>query len=237
MKIRLIRRVFTLGICALAATAVNAAQQSIGEIEASVERFLQGQLSSTGTVEIKPLDSRLRLPACKNPLHHDWASGSSTIGRVTVLTSCDSAQPWRVHVQARLTQVQSVWVAKRPLRRGDILTKDMVERSTVELGTQKNRVVKNDYPIEDLDSVVGYEFVQNTNSGRVLTQEMLKPNALIAKGERVILRYSSSALQLQTHVVAVTGGALGDRIQVKNPSSGSIIDARVTSQGVAETVY
>ena len=66
---------------------------------------------------------------------------------------------------------------------------------------------------------------------------MLKPNALIKKGEQVVLRYSSTALKLQTQVIAVTSGALGDRIQVKNPSSGKVFDARVTNSGVAEAVY
>lgn len=237
MKNIFFRQFFAFGFCLFGVSAAFAGQQSVKDIEASTERFLRDQVGSIGSVEVKSLDSRLRLPACENSLHHDWANGSGTVGRVTVLTTCDSPHPWRVHVQAQLTQVQNVWVVKRPALRGDILTKEMVESAEVEIGTQKNRVVQNDFPIVDIDAMLGYEFVRNTNSGRVLTQNMFKPNDLITKGERVVLRFSSSALKLQTYVVAVTGGALGDRIQVKNPSSGKIFDARVTDLGVAEAVH
>lgn len=239
MKKLFFRRLCALAFvfCLLDSSLAFAAQHSTKDIEASTEQFLRDQVSSIGSIEIKPLDSRLRLPACANPLSHDWANGSGTVGRVTILAVCDSSQPWRVHVQARLTRMQEVWVMKRPVLRGDVLTKQMVESAKVELGTQKNRVVQNDFPIVDVDEILGYEFVRNTNSGRVLTQNMLKPNALITKGEQVVLRYSSTALKLQTNVMAITSGALGDRIQVKNPSSGKVFDARVTSSGVAEAIY
>ena len=236
MKKLLFPRVCVFAFCMLDLGFAFAGQQSTKDIEASTEQFLRGQVGSIGSIDVKPLDSRLRLPACTNPLAHDWANGSGTVGRVTILAVCDSPQPWRVHVQARLTRMQEVWVTKRPVLRGDILNKEMVESAKVELGTQKNRVVQNDFPIVDIEAILGYEFVRNTNSGRVLTQNMFKPNALITKGERVVLRYSSTALKLQTQVIAVTGGALGDRIQVKNPSSGKIFDARVTNSGVAEAV-
>ena len=237
MKKLFFRPVCAFAFCLLDLSLAFAGQQATKDIEASTEQFLRDQVSAIGSIEIKPLDSRLRLPACANPLSHDWANGSGTVGRVTILAICNSPQPWRVHVQARLTQMQDVWVVKQPALRGDILTKQMVESAKVELGTQKNRVVQNDFPIVDVDEILGYEFVRNTNSGRVLTQNMLKPNALITKGEQVVLRYSSTALELQTNVVAITSGALGDRIQVKNPSSGKVFDARVTSSGVAEAIY
>ena len=61
---------------------------------------------------------------------------------------------------------------------------------------------------------------------------MLAPATVISKGEAVLITYETAGLQLQTKGVALSDGAQGRFVRVKNISSGNTIDAVVVDRGL-----
>ncbi len=219
---------------ALSAYAATVEPQSLQAIGQAVHDFVMAeQASSDGVqVDVKSLDKRLRLVRCGNPLDAQWSPGSRSIGRVTVQVKCAGPKPWRVHVQATVTLEGHVWVLSRGVQRGDPLDPDVLVRQAIKLGANNAAFTSLGSPVTDLKPWLGYSFSQRVNAGKVLNERMLKPAMLVQKGEAVLIRIESAGLKLQTKGVALKDAAAGKHVQVRNSTSGKVIDAVVVNKGV-----
>lgn len=208
--------------------------QSLLDIEGSVKEFVMArQTAGEGVqVEVKPLDSRLRLAACESPLEASWSPGSRTLGRVTVQVRCATPKPWRVHVQSTVTLEGHVWALARGVQRGALLQRDLLVRKEVKLGAGNAALTSYGDPVMDIEPWLGYSFTQRVGPGKVLSERMLRPASLVKKGEAVLIRHESVGLSLQTKGVSLDESSRGGRIRVRNIASGKIIDATVISKGV-----
>lgn len=208
--------------------------QPLASIQSAVEAFVKGAHSGDATlgVEVRALDDRLRLPACTNPLQTSWSPGSRDTGQVTVRVQCLAPKPWQLHVQADVTRDTTVWVLKRAVQRGDQLTATRVEAQQVTLGRDLALASRSGSPVNALDPWLGFVFRQAGQPGQLLTQSMLEPQTLVTRGEKVRIRHRSSGLRIEASGVALADGALDDRIQIKNPNSGKVIDAIVAARGI-----
>lgn len=237
---RLLSRVAECGLflsCCLSATAIQAQQadrQPLDDIAQAVSDFVQAQTVSAENVQVdvRALDQRLRLARCEDRLEADWSPGSRRIGRVTVQVSCSAEQSWRVHVQATVSLEGEVWVLARPVERGEELDRSSLTRKSIRLGSGNSVQSSLASPILDLAPWQGYAFARRVAAGKVLDERMLKPALLIHKGEAVLVRIDANGLKLQTKGVALASAAAGRSVQVRNSSSGKIIDAIAVGKGV-----
>jgi flagella basal body P-ring formation protein FlgA len=65
---------------------------------------------------------------------------------------------------------------------------------------------------------------------------MLKQANLIDKGEKVLIRHHSSGLELQTQGIALEAAIARQRLQVRNASSGKVVEAIAVAPGQVEVV-
>lgn len=210
------------------------ATQSLLDIERSVKEFVMArQAAGEGLqVEVKSLDSRLRLSSCDVPLEASWSPGSRSIGRVTVQVKCATPKPWRVHVQSTVTLEGHVWTLARGVQRGELLQRAHLVQKSVKLGTGNAAVTSSGDPVIDIEPWLGYSFTQRVGPGKVLSERMLRPASLVKKGEAVLIRHESVGLSLQTKGVSLDEASRGGRVKVRNTASGKVIDATVISKGV-----
>lgn len=182
------------------------------------------------------LDERLRLASCAAPLDSRLAPGSRPFGRVTVRVSCPSGPPWRVHVQLELSRERTLWTLVRAARRGEVLSRDMLERSTVTLGRGEALAARSGVPIDAPDAWLGHEFVRDAAGGGLLLENMLAPRRLIERGAAVRLRAAGTGLAIETTGVALADAALEERVSVRNDSTGRIVEGVAVARGVVEVV-
>lgn len=227
-------------LCSTALRAQNDAPvQALDEIEKAVHDFVMSQQPSPELVdvEVNSLDSRLRLRPCEHELDSKWSPGSRSVGRVTVQVACAGPTPWRVHIQASVTIEGFVWALKRAVQRGDVLDETLIARKSIILGRGNPGLLRGGEPILETDVWMGYTFTRRVGAGKVLTGRMLKRAHLVKTGETVVIRHFSSGLKLQTTGIALEGAGAHQRLQVRNSSSGKVVDAIVAARGVVDVIH
>lgn len=208
----------------------------LDDIEASVRAFVINEQHDAQGVDVRvnSLDKRLRLAECAEPLKAYWSPGSRRFGRVTVQVACEGPKSWRIHVQSTVTYEGTVWVLGRGVRRGDILQRSDLEQKVVTVGGNNSTFRNVAEPVKNLDRWLGYAFSARVTAGAVLDENMLVPAKIVNKGESVLIVHETAGLQLQTKGIALSEGAKGSPVQVKNTSSGKTVDAIVLARGLVQ---
>lgn len=232
--------VLTLSVWSVAALSADHELkiQTLDSISEAVEQFISSQMRSDQKMDIavKSLDHRLRLQHCDSDLESTWSQGTRKLGRVTVRVACSGPRPWRVNVQATVTTQSKVWTLARSVNRGEILAREMLVQEEVTLGKSNGALRTLGVPVSDIAPLMGFEFTQRVSNGNVLSESMLKPAKLISKGDAVIIRHRSPGLKLQTRGVALSDAGVNQQTQVRNSSTGKIIDVLAVSSGTVETL-
>ena len=155
---------------------------------------------------------------------------------MTVRVSCSEGAPWRVHVQFELTRERTLWTLARSARRGEVLSRDMIEERTVTLGRGETLAARSGVPVEAPDGWLGHEFVRDAAGGGLLLENMLAPRRLIERGAAVRLRAAGAGLAIETKGIALTDAALHGRVSVRNERSGRVVEGIAIERGVVEVV-
>ena len=113
-----------VGLVALlgSATAHAAATQSLDSVRAAAEQAMQDRYSRPGSrvvVSTEPLDTRLQLDACSEPLRALVSDQAQPRSRMTVPVQCPQPGGWIVRVPIHLQVFRQVLVSSRALLRGD----------------------------------------------------------------------------------------------------------------------
>ena len=188
------------------------------------------------TVEVVPLDRRLRLTRCAAPLSAIPLDGASVAswGAITVEVACPVAPAWRVRVRARVVVEREAWVLRRPVRRDEPLERTSASRETVRLGAADGPAGRRGAsfgagaPLVDLDARLGERFVRALPAGAVLDARDLQPALMVRRGAEVRLHRETGGLSVETRAVALADARRGDRVTVRNRRSGRRLDAVVT---------
>lgn len=222
----------TLTATATAGPAGSGTWQSHDAIRALVQDHLAGQ-SGRGLgaadleVEVSTLDPRLRLPACPEPLRVLPGQGQR-LGAVSVAVRCPGSAPWTLYVQARVAAFAAVLVASRPLPRGARLADSDLEPVRMNIATLPQGYVTS------ADTVVGKVLRQALAAGQPIRPGQLEDPHLVIRGQQVTLRATREGFAVSMAGTALANGRRGDRIQVRNATSGRIVEGEVMSAGVVD---
>lgn len=178
------------------------------------------------TVKVSRPDRRLRLALCGQPLQTYQAPSGLKPGRGVVGVRCEGPKPWKIYVSVHIATLQPVVVTRQPLARGQLVTAadlEMDERNTA-------RLHKAYYA--DTAQVVGLRAKRSIRVGKVVTAGMLARDQVVKRGSRVEILARGDGLQVRMRGKALVNGALGDRIRVKNLSSGREVTGLVIEPGV-----
>lgn len=213
-----------------AAPATRAADiEAHDNILATARAFLEMQVQTQdGKYDIRlgALDPRLRLAACDRPLEGFLPPGARLAGNTSVGVACPGAQAWKLYVQAYVAVFRTVAVAAEYLPAG------------TELGAHNVRLEEREVTaagyghVGDLEQVRGKVVKQPLQEGRIVPPQALAKARLIRRGESVVILSKSGHVEVRMSGSALSDGAAGDRIKVKNEKSRRIVEGRVEAPGL-----
>ena len=119
-------------------------------------------------------------------------------------------------------ETRKVFVLKYSKLKGDTIKKSDLVLS------EKKRVMSNG-AINDLKSVLGKRLKKSLREGAILKASHLKPDWLVHKNQRIIIEHTIGTISVKMEGIALSNGAKGDRVSVKNISSNKIIEGFVES--------
>ncbi len=152
-------------------------------------------------------------------IDYDAASGRFT--GVLAVTG-DGTAMQRMRVSGTLQEMLELPVLTRRMPAGGIIQPGDVQVARIRAGLARGEVART------TGQAIGLSVRHMTMAGQpLLLSELGKPPA-IQKGARVRMLLQSPGLDLVAQGQALQSGALGDRIQVLNPSSHAVVEADVT---------
>ena len=196
------------------------------EIYQAVEQFLVADQGEEGvTIDVSPLDSRLRLKACSVPLLVDYQRSRSRSGRTIVQVRCQGEKPWRIYVTATVRKLQNVVVTLAPILKGERVALENLAYEQRDISRLRHGF------FEEKEQLKG-KFAKKAIRGDVVLtpQQLFVPN-LIDKGDQVSILFQKGDLKVQMKGVALENGHRDGKIRVKNSSSGKIVEGTVIAPG------
>lgn len=127
------------------------------------------------------------------------------------------AETARFWVKAEIKIFDEVVVTSYPLARREVVTAAgvRVERRDVSsLGAR---------PFTRIEEVLGQQTARFVEVNEVITQKTIERPTLMKRGSPIILVYETGSLRVEAPGAAEEAGKAGERIQVKNPSSGKLL--------------
>ena len=233
----LLRALPLLVMCGLGqmaqATTVTRPEQLIDATREFLERevadYLQrSQIKARHSVEVNRLDPRLRLAPCDAPLSTKLESPAQPVGRTTVRVSCKGSAPWSVFVPAQVHLFRDVVVAKRPLARAAI-----IGEADIALAERDVSLLNQGY-LTSFDQLIGNKLTRSAQPDQVIPPTYISLAEVVRKGDQVVITAKNSSINVRMPGEALTDGALGSQVRVKNQRSGRVLKARVTGPGQVE---
>ncbi|MCC4798968.1 flagella basal body P-ring formation protein FlgA [Enterovibrio norvegicus] len=177
----------------------------------------QGELN----VQAGNLDARLRLSNCPSPLDVSVPGRQSLNKSVTVMVTCEE-DDWQVYVPVQISLLTPVVVAKRPLDRGVMLTNDDLTVQLVDARFQRGQTYT------EVSTVVGSRIKRVVGIGQPVQGNDI---CMVCRSDEVVITATGSGLNIIAKGTALSDGALGEQIKVRNSKSNRIVDATITSVG------
>jgi flagellar basal body P-ring formation protein FlgA len=210
-----------LTITTLSTNAYSKESHSLEDIAKTAHDFILDQMYNPDEeihIVVGKLDPRLRLHQCTVPLEaysqgYEMRQGLSTVG-----IRCNDVKPWSLYVPVSIKNFKKVAVLKHAVTRNTILSdKDI---SLVKMNI--NRLSSGYF--DDTEQLSGKILTQNLSKGAVLTNHHVKSPMAINRGQTVTLIAKNSVIEVRTEGKAMSKGAIGERIKVKNMKTKRIVE-------------
>ena len=170
-------------------------------------------------------------PPCDHLPEIGPANGNWSLIRL----SCAAPRSWVRHIRskgastrqaadrARQRTVAGPEVVRlsRSLKRGAVVTANDIEMAPA--GISHGLGV-----FTDASDAIGRKLIANVGEGRVLQARQLEQNWMIARDMLVEIAFQNSSVSVSMPGIALQNGQLGELIEVRNSSSGRILQATVT---------
>ncbi len=203
--------------------------QELADIRRAMVDYLSSKIRrqyQNFDIQVMALDSRLRLPACQSPLDIFPLRKTVKPGALSVGVRCHGEHPWTIYTKVVIKAFRPVVVLTRSLPRGAIVGVDAVALRRMDVGSLRQGF----FPAPEL--VLGKQLKRPVPAGKVLNPALLTPAKVISKGDKVVIRANSSVLDVRMGGHALTGGAVGESIRVRNDRSNRIVEAVVQGPGL-----
>ena len=229
-------RVLALGLtiglslpCPVGATDASGAMQSLDSMRVVAEHAIQNHYAQPGgrtVVTVDPLDLRLQLAACQQPLRAIISDQTPPRSRMTVPVQCPEPGGWTVRVPVRLQLFRPVLVSSRALLRGDGI-------GAADVHAEERDVTRLGYGyIENFQQISGRSLARAMARGAVLSPAALGGRRMVRAGDHVQVVARLGGIEVRADGLALGSGDNGARLRVRNASSGRVVDAMVSAPGV-----
>lgn len=215
------------GVVAAATTNLESHDRirSVAEAHAESLATALAPAGASVTVSASRLDTRLRLPACAvEP--ESFTNPGQTGMPSSVGVRCPDGAAWSLYVPVRVEVVADVVVLAAPAARGERLTADRVRLEPRDIAR-----ISGGY-LTELAAVDDMVLRRQAQIGSVLNASLVEPERIVRRGERVRLNAGGGLLAVTVEGEALDDAARGERVKVRNVSSGIVVEGRVEAAGL-----
>jgi flagella basal body P-ring formation protein FlgA len=225
--------IFCAGALAIQISCAQAMEMEDPElIRAAAENAVRAQADvavGSLTLQVAPLDPRLRVAVCDRALTGFISGGSTVRNQTTVGVRCEGSIRWTVYASVSVQSQAQVLVARRSMMRD-------TEVSAADFTVESRRVpgLASAY-VSDPAALAGTRLAHPIASGDPLTADTLALANLIHRGQQVVLIARAGGFEVRTAAVALSDGHGGERIKVQNQSTQRVVEGIVRSANEVET--
>ncbi|WP_404338592.1 flagellar basal body P-ring formation chaperone FlgA [Pseudoalteromonas mariniglutinosa] len=210
------------------ASAINFQQQLHNYINQEIELYLQRNNTSSQQRKID-----LYIPKGSTDLQCEKLSikrsrtTSPPAGRIRMTVQCQ-APKWQFRASAKVDLWLNLVIAKRDLQRGEVLTPALLSYRSLNIADHLHGMETNS------ELLIGMEVRRDIDAGDIISRRLLEKKYLVNRDQHVELQVATGGFNASVTAVALEDGQLGQRIKVKNLSSGKIIEGQVVAKGVVQ---
>ncbi|WDE12117.1 flagellar basal body P-ring formation chaperone FlgA [Thalassomonas haliotis] len=208
-----------------------------GEFEQQVQKDLQTYARQMAWPEYRQeintwLPGKAKqLPECGQEIKFSVANQSRPpLGRVHYLISCASPK-WQIRAQAKIKVWLDVWHAKNDIGVDQVINTGNVYLKNIEISRLNREFFTAGQKVENKRSI------RRIRAGKIINGGQLQNVYLVKKGEEVLIRAQQGNFVATMKGMALENGMLGEKIKVENTSSKKKVQARVTENGIVETIF
>ncbi|NIY84484.1 flagellar basal body P-ring formation chaperone FlgA [Vibrio hepatarius] len=213
-------------LCFFSFSVFSATESEISQIRDAAEEYvtstIDNPIGGTLKADAASIDSRIFATNCPSGLETSSSSTNPNASNITVLVECPE-EDWRIYVPVRLTRTGPQVTLTTPLSRGQIISSNDVTISMVDLQRFRRQ------GFSSVSEVIGAKTKKNLQSGDIVEERDI---CVVCRNEIVTIKATKSGMTITTKGTALTDGAHGEQIRVKNSKSNRIIEGRVT--GISE---
>lgn len=222
-----------------ASTPVNddAAREDLQALSRQAERWLLDQAITTRlaasadiSVQAGALDARTQLSKCRQVIAIDFAPGQGIRAKTTLSLHCPDRPGWRLYLPMTVRQRQAVWVARNSMANGSVLQTAQWQRETRDIASLPASVITD-------DDLTGYQTRMTVAAGAVLTEALVTARKIIRRGQSVSVLATQGSIAITASAEALNDAAMGEHLQVRNRSSGRVIEAVVINAEQVQAVW
>ncbi|ODP99730.1 flagellar basal body P-ring formation chaperone FlgA [Salinivibrio sp. SS2] len=221
-----ILRLFIVSL--LTSFSVSIAAATVSQMDAvreAAERHVESIISvpKNGELDITAgnLDSRLRLTDCPLPLDTEVPGRQRMNTSVTVMVSCPQ-DDWQVYIPVQIRLMIPLVVAKRPLDRGMPLAASDMTIQMVDSRFQRGQTYTSPARL------IGSKVKRTVGIGQPISSNDV---CAVCRNDDVVITARGNGLNIVAKGTALSDGALGEQIKVKNDKSNRIVDATISAVG------
>ena len=222
-----------LGYSTPSIATVTLPDQLIGATQAFLEQavtdYLQrSNIQARHEVEVSRLDPRLRLPLCDKELTTTLETPAEPVGRVTTRVRCDGSAPWTIFVPGQVRLYREVVTLIRPVKRDSVLGAADLALAERDVG------LLNQGYMTELSQAIGRKMTRSMLPDQIIAPIHVRAAEVIRRGDQVVISARSGGINVRMPGEALSDGAIGKQISVRNQRSQRVVRARVTGPGQVE---
>ena len=218
---------------------VNASESQILrtiEIEEGAEDHLIKNLPwdrESLDIEVFYQGKDIDLPLGKKDLIFKIMGSSQRAGRIPMILEIRINDQFkkRIRLNTKVLVSQKVFKTVRPVRRGEILSKDEIIMEKI----QTERPSKN--AITRIDYALGYEAVRNLSAGEILVPNFIKKPPLGKRGRKILIMAKKGGMTITAPGILKEDGYKDAMVQVLNIDSKKIIYGNLVDSNTVKVKF
>ncbi len=221
-------RYLLLPICVImlipASITAKAGPQSMLELRKLALNFIQKHYSDETKTRITfaRWDSRIKLSQCdSNKIMVFYPGKQHRLGNVSVGLRCSEKSKWTIYLRAYVTVKRDIVHARRFISRGTVISKDDLVIDNIEISNANTKFFHT-----TLD-IIGKVAKRNITIGKKISATTLKLAIIIKRGQEVVIVAHTGGILIRTKGKALSDGAKGQVVKVKNSRSKRELQATV----------
>lgn len=210
--------------------------QSLESIRRAATRYVEANAQTSDRdfqVSASNLDPRLRLQRCERELEAYLSPGAQIGTNTTVGVRCSGPKRWKLYVPVRMSIRADVLIARKSLEAGSVLTPEDFVTARRDIAS-----LHGGYRLAS-EPVTGLVLKRRLSEGQPLRASLLTTPRIVRRGQAlsIVSGASNGSVAIRMAGTALSDGRLGERIRVKNRSSGRTVEGIVRSSERVEVAF